>query len=215
MFFEKLHRVDFVAAFVRHPLAYYESVWRFVKWFRDFKKNRHRVWRPWDTVGVVEELWDDDFNDWALRFTEEQPCWQTRLFETFVGPDKGEHCHFIGRTESMETDVRNLLLMLGHGDFSEVSLRHCRRNMMPRWQVPRVKWTDEAKDAVLRSERLVVSRFYGSRFGERFFAALNVTSDYHIKDCRPRIKGLFAELHPERLEKNYGRRPRGARPSRR
>jgi hypothetical protein len=59
--------------------------------------------------------WKSDFDEWMEVMLEEEPGWATRVYERFVGPQFGEFPHYIGRTETIDRDVEEVMNILGYG----------------------------------------------------------------------------------------------------
>jgi len=147
-------------SFVRHPIAYYESVW---KWLRRYVegKTRRKEWK-WHPFKSVSSFPLSDFNVWMCHVLEDEPLWYTRLIELYVGPNDGEWCNFIGRTETLVEDFILLMNSFGVKGIEKLmtipnihGIRH------------HVEWDGCLKERVLESERLVISRFYGEDTKDR------------------------------------------------
>jgi hypothetical protein len=162
-------KVNFVFAFVRHPIAYYESVW---KWMS--RKNYSRLirkrwrWHPHRTA-VMQYRRASGFNDWVCRMLKNRPCWYTRLVEQYVGPEGGEFCDFIGRTETLIEDFMLLLNELGYNEQvpPENELRCMERHNSIDM---RIVWDRKLQAQVLQQEVLVLNRFYeGTNLERRWY----------------------------------------------
>lgn len=151
-----------IACFVRHPLAYYESTWRYLERIGRAKRLhicQSRKW-PWHPQREPAEKWLPDFNAWAMRMTEEVPGWATRLFEAYTGPRGAEICSFIGRTETLQDDFVRLLRMHGHEDRDTSAVELIpQQNAAPNAEV---EWDTLVMAAVLCSENVAVDRWYGA-----------------------------------------------------
>lgn len=158
---ESMVQVDFVAAFVRHPVAYYESVWKFLG-SRGPGKRQH-LWRHfrWHPHASASRLYHQDFNEWINRMLSNQPCWCTRLFEQYVGPKGGAFCDFIGRTETLEEDFIALMRAFGYPVDCWIDRLKALglRNAVSR----KIEWDPELLQKTLTSERLIINRFYEGR----------------------------------------------------
>lgn len=163
-----------IACFVRHPLAYYESTWRYLARIGRAKRLhicQSRKW-PWHPQREPSDKWLPDFNAWAVRMTEEVPGWATRLFEAYTGPRGAEICSFIGRTETLAEDFAELLLAHGHENRDAAVVKSISpQNAAPD---PKVEWETLAMAAVLRSECVAVDRWYGaSTINRRVYRVAN------------------------------------------
>lgn len=166
-------RLNCTAAFVRHPVAYYESVWRWLKRTRHRGRKHfarvvdHWAWHPHSRAA---ELYGPDFSVWVERILEDQPAWYTRLVEMYVGPCGGEVCDFVGRTETLTRDFLRLMHLLGYGE----SLEQNKMELfdLPRQgesKYPRPAWNDGLQERMLKVEHEVVDRFYGGQSERRLY----------------------------------------------
>jgi hypothetical protein len=173
-FREDMGQVKRVVAFVRHPLAYYSAVWRWLcdrkpKHFETVRSGEKWAWHPHRTAA---EQCQPCFNDWVFLMLQREPLWYTRLVEQYVGPEHGEFCDYIGRTETLADDVLASLGLFGYGTYVEKWKAFL-------WAMPRenvaageVKWSKDLRAKVVESERKVIERFYGNNEGRRFYAGL-------------------------------------------
>lgn len=156
-------------AFVRHPIAYYESVWMF------FAKmglgSREKIgggrfdWHPHRTAA---RLWVPDFGEWMGWMIRLHPGWYSDMIRLYVGPKGGEYCKFIGRTEHLPDHLLQILrgyrYKIPTGD-DKALYKSKKKNTSYDRSNSRVKvmlnWTSELKDEVLETEREVIDRFYG------------------------------------------------------
>ena len=171
-----LVKVKYVFAFVRNPFDYYVSVWRYLtrgvtKHSREqtiarFKSN------PTFLLSEATRHWKPDFNEWLEEMLEEEPGWVTRWFERYVGPPYGgEICHYIGRLETLNRDMQQVMDLLGYGDkwklfqssLSEKAKqrRRLKYKVGPQ-QAPLIVLSEEQKKKIARSERVMLQRFYGT-----------------------------------------------------
>ena len=105
-------KVNYVFTFVRHPVSYYESNWRWLNGFRKNKRSIQRIANPkrsgqqwdWHPQRIPAKHFHPDFNVWMQRILDNEPAWCTRLFEWYCGPEGGEYCNYIGRQESLVHD---------------------------------------------------------------------------------------------------------------
>jgi len=165
-----LTKVDYIFAFVRYPVAYYVSVWRFT--CRAVKihpeKMQRDVFEQGDPAAINEAIrrWKPDFREWLLEMLEEEPGWATRWFERYVGPEGGEFCHFVGRTETLEEDTKHVAELLGYGDRWDenreaIQAIHHAKNRIRKLKAPNVEVPDDIVPLLERSERVMLRRFYG------------------------------------------------------
>ena len=167
------NRIEYAFAFVRHPFAYYVSMWRFMK--RSLTRNGMEATRKnsFSRVRLTNEAilrWSPNFDEWLEEMLEEEPGWVTRWFERYVGPNGGEFCHYIGRTETIERDMFQVMDVLGYvekwkafNNSISPSFAKKRRDgfsIMGK-HAPFVHLTAEQRRKILRSERVMMRRFFG------------------------------------------------------
>jgi hypothetical protein len=174
--FRALGNVKFTFAFVRHPVEYYVSTWRYMQ----AEKNRHPRGLPekdyltsltddyfsWHPFRSAARLYQDDFASWVCQMVEHEPGWCSRLFEWYVGPRGGEFVDFIGRTETLASDFTEVMAALGYhrqGFLGELVLRP----RVNESQTPRPIVSDLIKQAILRSERTTLAQFWGTETKDR------------------------------------------------
>jgi len=169
-------KVGVVFAFVRHPVSYYISVWRFTtRSWTDQPDRMQWAVRDRNDLAVINEAiirWKPNFNEWLDEMLEEEPGWVTRWFERYVGPLSGEFCHFVGRTESIEQDMEQVMSMLDYGNqWNEkreqiARIQHA-KNRVRNVKAPYIEVTDEQRKRIERSERVLLRRFYGEDTSEK------------------------------------------------
>ena len=145
-------------SFVRHPVKYYESVWAYLYDIGYVNRARFIKIFSWHPFTEVCQNWDDDFNTWAEKMLEGHPGWVSHLFEMYVGPEGGEFCEYIGRTERLVDDFCEIM--------ADYDLYDDRIRQLEKQNVSKVKrvWDESLKFAVAGSEHIVIGRFYGDNF---------------------------------------------------
>lgn len=166
-----LSEVDRVVTFVRRPVEHLVSLWRFCFSMYKLKTEWYKNITNRISPRLVEEAiwrWKPDFDEWLEEMLEEEPAWNTRWIERYVGPDGGEFCHYIGRQETLEADLEEVLGLLGYGDLWRRNYHKVGRELGDRRihrisekKAPIVTVTDEQRRRVERAERAMLRRFYG------------------------------------------------------
>jgi hypothetical protein len=179
----ELVTVEQVFAFVRHPVAYYASVW---KWLNYGRMRKQWLWHPFRNAA---KLYSPNINIWASRMMEAEPCWYTRLLEMYVGPEDGEHCFYIGRNESLVPDLISVLHHLGY-KLTGSQLQTLRTLKPINNSNIKVEWNNSVVEQVKHSERLVIERFYiGQKSRRRFYAPqIKVDAAWLASQLARRIK---------------------------
>lgn len=151
--------IDFVAAFVRHPIPYYESVWKWMsKTTRSHILRKRWTWHPHKcAIDVFKK--NKDFNEWVYNMSEKHPGWYSRMVKMYVGPQGGEFCGYIGRTESLVDDFLELLTGLGYKQHMAIE-NEIRAMAVPNSIEAKINWCGELKGKVLEQEHQVIERFY-------------------------------------------------------
>lgn len=147
-----------VFTFVRHPFAFYESVWLRLRMRRRRKTMLRKF--TWHPLFPALDCWDDEFSRWVVAVCNNHPAWYARLLDMYVGPQGAEFCGFVGRTETLRDDLFGYLQGIDDtldlpnlcGDLNRV-------NVSERKGV--IEWPTYLKTAVYNSEHEVVGRFYG------------------------------------------------------
>ena len=113
--FQRQH--PFVFTFVRHPLRWYESWWKFQagKW----PVHEPGVWHPQRSLEICRS---DDFNQFIRLCIDHEPGYVSRMYEWYIGPVGFQYVKFIGRQENLADDLIEVLQLLGH-EFDEQKLR--------------------------------------------------------------------------------------------
>ena len=96
----------------------------------------------------------------------------TRWFERYVGPYRGEFCHYIGRTETLEQDAAEVMGLLGYGErwekaLPEIAKIKMARNTVRQFQAPLIKWDADLLKRMEYNERVVIRRFFGEESSSR------------------------------------------------
>jgi len=104
-------------AFVRHPLTWYESWWKYQQWQKWPKIGTASVPRTSHPQTCLEGLGSDDFNAFVHNVLRHEPAYVTRLYEWFLGPENAPHIDpaFVGRLETIHADLSRFLMNLGYG----------------------------------------------------------------------------------------------------
>ena len=140
-------------AFVRHPLRWYESFWKYQtnKWIK-YEQNR---WHPWKGL---EACASNNFNIFMENVIKKEPAYVTRMYEWYVGPRGAQMVDFVGKTENLKNDLMNVLRELGHTiDPSKIA-------NLPAANTTNFKkrpvWDEGIKNKILELEAPTIERFY-------------------------------------------------------
>lgn len=145
------------AVFVRHPIAWLESVWRgcHASWPSRKESTALMRERYWSPMRVLSNLVSEpEFIWFQKRIVEEQPGLVSRMVEWFVGPPGWPKVDFVGRQEHLAAHLEQLLRRYGWaGAVKEVPRIGVGENPAP-------DWNDDLKARVLAAEQPMLRRFY-------------------------------------------------------
>lgn len=143
-----------IVAFVRHPVTWYESYW---KWRNT--PGKERVYWPWpprpNAVGVP-------FERWIQKMMDQEPSYVTRLYEQYLGMEGNPIATHIGRFESLKDDLIRLLSTCGVSldSSQEKAIRGKPRYNVSRSRVGDPVWPDGVQERLLNMEAPIIRRFY-------------------------------------------------------
>lgn len=143
---------NFSFAFVRHPVAWYESYWKFQAGV--WKRFELGVWHP---HRCIDECSSDDFNLFVENCLREQPSYVSRMYEWYLGPPNQTSVNFIGRTENLIEDFRRLLVLL---DYADMKIPNVSPVNVSESRMGKPVWDPLLKSKVMISERASIERFY-------------------------------------------------------
>ena len=147
-------RPPFVFTFVRHPLAWYESWWKFQA--GNWTIHEPGVWHP---QRCLEKCASDDFSEFIRLCIRLEPSYVSRMYEWFIGPAGFDHVDFIGRHEQLGSDLVHVLSRLGQTVDLETVTQLPRENVSQRAFGDPV-WDPELKRQILELESPAIRRFY-------------------------------------------------------
>jgi hypothetical protein len=144
----------FKFTFLRHPLSWYESWWKFqAGTWTDFEPG---VWHP---QRCLEKCRSDDFSEFVRRCIENEPGYVSRMYEWYIGPAGFEYVDFIGRYEYLVKDLACVLEKLGHEVDFEI-LRQFQPVNVSAKACGEPIWDLDVRRRVLELEAPAIRRFY-------------------------------------------------------
>ncbi|MEP0956670.1 sulfotransferase family protein [Leptolyngbya sp. FACHB-1515] len=149
-------RYDCVFTFVRHPLTWYESWWKFQTWL-NWKDHEPGVWHP---QKILERCESNDFSKFIRLCIQLEPAYVTRMYEWYIGPPEGEFVDFVGRYEHLTDDLIQIL-RLRSVEFDEAILRAYAPANVSLSPLGKPVWDEALKAQILELEAPVIKRFYG------------------------------------------------------
>ncbi|MCE0524086.1 MAG: sulfotransferase family protein [Methylacidiphilales bacterium] len=146
----------FKFCFVREPILWYESYWRFME-------SQNWSWKTWGDerdpykwhpCAMLNGLDSPDFNEFMYNVNRKRPGFVTEMYGWYVRPGIG----FVGKTESLWKDLIEVLsLMKLDVDVNKI-LSMSVKNESPS-HIPRPEWDPALKKATLRLEHAGYVRF--------------------------------------------------------
>jgi hypothetical protein len=131
---------NFSFAFVRHPLDWYQSIWKY--------RTRFGEWEAKNNCKLTEKCGRNDFREFIDAVIKNYPeGYYTKIVEEFAMVD------FMGRQESLADDLIKALTMAGE-KFDEEVIRNYKRAHVSR--NIEVSYTPKQKEKLLKIERKVI-----------------------------------------------------------
>lgn len=133
--------------FVRHPLRWYESWWRYMQgrgWNHWGQVNSPAHWHP---NSALNGLGSDDFNRFVMNVIRHRPGYVSELYYAYTKPG----IDYIGRTESLSRDLGRILRALGCEVSDAAVSAFERQNVSPRGGADLV-WDADVRAAALAVE---------------------------------------------------------------
>ena len=144
----------FVFTFVRHPLSWYESWWKFQagRWIA----HEPGVWHP---QRCLEKCRSDDFSEFIRLCIEHEPGYVSRMYEWYIGPVGYEYVEFIGRYENLVEDLADVLTAIGYTVDREALHQFGPVNVSPKACGEPV-WNPALRRRILELEAPAIRRFF-------------------------------------------------------
>lgn len=136
----------FVFCFVRQPLTWYESWWKYMvkmKWKDWGRINSKRYWHP---NAVLNGLGSDDFNQFVKNVICTKPGYVSELYGSYTQPG----INFIGKTENIVDDLIKVLQFL-ELDYNEDFIRTYKKVNVSH-SSSTIEWEAELKEMALKME---------------------------------------------------------------
>lgn len=140
--------------FVRNPLRWYESWWRFMEgkqWKRWGVQGFANAWHP---NSVLNGLGSHDFNEFVRNVVRVRPGYVTELYSRYTD----ERIDFIGRQESLVDDFVHVLQEL-NVSFDEQQIRELAPVNVSATPKERVHWDPQLRELVTKLEYPALIRY--------------------------------------------------------
>jgi len=159
-----IQRAQWRFAFVRHPIDYYKSAWKWIVTSQPKPMKYTWKWHPHMTAARIY-VPGMPFAEWLSELLDAEPCWCTRLFESYVGPPGGEFVQFIGRTRTLVEDFVTVVRRMG---FDDEDIIEAVRTTPPANAISMAAdMPNDLRERVLREDRSIIARFWGPNTTER------------------------------------------------
>lgn len=147
----------FTAAFVREPLSWYESYWRFRGGANSGEWNTHYGRQP-HILDPIDRCGSPSFDTFLENCLEHAPSYLTGMYAAYC-----DHADFVGQYENLRVDTRKMLNIPGLVAEPGVGL-------LPPINVSeaaRPKWNFDLRNRIIDSEAAVYARYYGGACSQR------------------------------------------------
>lgn len=137
----------FMFCFVREPLSWYESWWRFMMsldWRRLGDEADPHKWHP---NSMLNGLGDSDFNAFMHNVNRKRPGYVTEMYGWYVRPGVS----FVGKMENLNKDLLKAFDLMKLNIEESRILAVARQNESPS-HIPRPQWDPAVKKETLRLE---------------------------------------------------------------
>ncbi len=147
----------FTFCFVRHPLAWYESFWK----YRTRPGGPRRsipLQDDWQPMRQLIACKADTFDEFMQNILERTPGWVSRYYEWLIGD--GRFIDMIGRVETFANDLSGALSRFGVSIAAEDIAEMPHKNVSIKSDIT---WDNGIRREVLAAESVAINRFhYGS-----------------------------------------------------
>jgi hypothetical protein len=146
----------FKFCFIREPLHWYESYWRFMQGLEWNWKNWGDERDPykWHPCAMVNTLGSPDFNTFMHNVNKKRPGFVTEMYGWYVRPGIG----FVGRQERLEKDLMTAFALMNLDVDAARVAKVARINESPS-DIPVPEWDPALRKATLQLEYAGYVRF--------------------------------------------------------
>jgi len=140
--------------FVRNPLHWYESWWRYMEGKRWKYWGREGVAEDWHPCSPLNGLGDPDFNQFVRNVARARPGYVTELYSRYAE----EGIEFVGQQENLVEDLIDVLRLL-QVSFDERIIRNLAPENVSLTPQDRVQWDEDLRELVTRLEYPALVRY--------------------------------------------------------
>lgn len=154
---EQVDRTPYIFCFVRHPVGWYESIWRYLsKWNWPNLGNPYDI-NDWHPKSLLNGLGNSDFNQFMRNVLAKRPGYVTEMYGWYTLPG----VNFVGKQERLVDDLVLVLKEL-NVRFDEERMRSYRPINVTRKKADQIVWDQVVLEEVLQLEAAALKR-YGYR----------------------------------------------------
>jgi len=150
-------RAAFKFCFVRHPLKYYESYFKYA-WSLDWPRfpglNVNSNTDLWHPNEPLFEIGDKDFNKFIENVIQHCPGYVTSLYDSFVNQD----IDFVGKTENLSEDLIKVLELMNI-DFNEEKVKNHKMVNVSKKTNSKIIWDEDLKQEILKLEYPTLKKY--------------------------------------------------------
>ncbi len=148
-------KFPFCFCFVRHPLGWYESWWRYMCGRSGTDWAGENDLQSWHPCGILRDTGDPNFSQFVRNVNQKRPGFVTELYSLYTQ----EGIDFVGTQERLVDDLIVALQQL-NVRFDEQRLRESRRVNSSRQQEFPIQWDPAVREETLRCEYAGLARFH-------------------------------------------------------
>jgi hypothetical protein len=137
----------FMFCFIREPLAWYESWWRFmmsINWRVLGDESDPHKWHP---NAMLNGLGSPDFNTFMHNLNRKRPGYVTEMYGWYIRPGMT----FVGKLENMVPDLAKAFQLMKL-NITEEQIRAVPRENESPADIPKPQWDPKLKSETLRLE---------------------------------------------------------------
>lgn len=146
----------FTFAFIRHPLTWYESWWK-------YSTGRPHNWDQWQwhPTYPLQACRRLDFGEFIEHVVDLVPGFLVSLFESYIGPLDNPIIDFVGRQERLAEDFAAVLNALGI-PYDETVLDELSPQNVSRSIFGAPIWTEKQEASILEAEEKIIRCCYAN-----------------------------------------------------
>ncbi|HRV93786.1 MAG TPA: sulfotransferase family 2 domain-containing protein [Anaerolineae bacterium] len=151
----EIDQSPYIFCFVRHPLKWYESFWRYMcaqNWPR--LGNQYDV-NDWHPNAILNGLGDPEFNQFVRNIIAKRPGFVTEMYGWYTWSG----VNFVGKQERLVEDLLTVLRQL-NVTFDEDRIRNYRPvNVSSQKNSNKIVWDESLHNEILRLESAAIRRY--------------------------------------------------------